>query len=216
MKILESSPGRYDVGIRLMTLGRLDRAYDRLVSNVKSGQHVLDIGCGTGALSLRAAKKGAKVKGIDINPQMLGIAQERVDDAEFSQIVNLVEMGVAELGKEKAENYDVVMSGLCFSELSEDEALYTLKEIRRILKPGGIFLIADESRPEGFLARLLIRLVRFPLVVITYLVTQATTRAVKNLQDKVTAAGFQVKSARYNSTRSFLELVARNPGNSPT
>ena len=47
MKILESSPNRYNKGIRFLTFGKLDEAYDRLVSYIKEGQRVPDIGCGT-------------------------------------------------------------------------------------------------------------------------------------------------------------------------
>ena len=106
MKILESAPSRYDKGIRILTLGRLDEAYDRLTSHIKRGQKVLDIGCGTGALTLRAALKGANVKGIDINPQMLEIAKKHAAEAKDEQNVELCEMGVAELGGEEAESYE--------------------------------------------------------------------------------------------------------------
>jgi ubiquinone/menaquinone biosynthesis C-methylase UbiE len=71
MRILESAPRRYEVGIRILTLGRLDKAYDRLASHIERGQQVPDLGCGTGPLTLRAAQQGAKVKGIDINVRML-------------------------------------------------------------------------------------------------------------------------------------------------
>ncbi len=66
MKIFESAPDRYDKGIRILTLGRLDKVYNHLTSYIKSGQRVLDIGCGTGALTLRAAQRSSKVKGIDV------------------------------------------------------------------------------------------------------------------------------------------------------
>ena len=57
-------------------MGKYNAAYDRLISHIKRGQNVLDIGCGTGALTLRAANKGARVKGIDLNAQMLEIAKK--------------------------------------------------------------------------------------------------------------------------------------------
>jgi ubiquinone/menaquinone biosynthesis C-methylase UbiE len=211
MKILESAPSRYDWGIRILTLGRLNKIYDRLTSHIKKAQTVLDLGCGTGALTLRAAQKGARVKGIDINPQMLAIAQEFVDQADLTQNVELQEMGVAELGAENTETYDVVMSGLCFSELTKDELVYTLKEVKRILKQGGHLLIADEVRPKSILNKILGWLIRFPLLVITYLIAQTTTHAVDDLPKKVETAGMLIKSVSMNRSQSLMELTAMKP-----
>jgi len=45
MKFLESAPERYDRGIRILTLGKLDKSYDRLLSEIKEGWKVLDIDC---------------------------------------------------------------------------------------------------------------------------------------------------------------------------
>jgi ubiquinone/menaquinone biosynthesis C-methylase UbiE len=209
MKILESAPSRYDRGINILTFGKLGYAYDRLMSHIKRGQNVLDIGCGTGSLTLRAAKKGAKVKGIDINPQMLEIAQKQVNEANLAQNVELCEMGVAELGSEESQSYDVVMSGLSFSELTEDELNYTLKEIKRLLKSEGLLLIADEVKPKSFLKKILNWLVRTPLKVITYLLTQATTNAVENLPEKVKKAGLKIETIRLSNMENFIELVAK-------
>jgi demethylmenaquinone methyltransferase/2-methoxy-6-polyprenyl-1,4-benzoquinol methylase len=211
MKILESAPSRYDRGIRMLTLGSLDKAYDRLTSRIEKGQRVLDVGCGTGALTIRAAQKGARVKGIDVNAQMLEIAQEWVKEAGLSSHVELCEMGVAELGSEEAESYDVVMSGLCFSELTAGELNYTLREAQRILKSGGRLLIADEVSSENTVKRFLNWLLRLPLVVITYVVTQTTTHAVRGLPEKVEGAGFLVESVRLNGIGSFVELVGKKP-----
>jgi ubiquinone/menaquinone biosynthesis C-methylase UbiE len=208
MKILESTPTRYDRGIRILTLGRLDRVYDRLASHIEKGQMVLDLGCGTGALALRAGHKGAKVKGIDVNIQMLEIAHKRVKEANLAQNVQFCEMGIAELGSEQSQTYDVVMAGLCFSELTEDELVYTLKQVVRILKPKGMLLIADEVIPKNILKRILSWIVRLPLVVITYLITQTTTSAVKNLPEKIEASGLKVVSCRLNKLENFLELIA--------
>jgi ubiquinone/menaquinone biosynthesis C-methylase UbiE len=211
MKILESAPSRYDRGIYILTLGNLDKVYDRLTSHLKKGQKVLDLGCGTGALTLRAAQKGAKVKGIDINPQMLEIAQKEAVKKNLLQNVTLSEIGVAELGNEKSKSYDVVMSGLCFSELTESELIFTLKEINRILKPSGLLLVADEVRPKNNLKRILNDLLRFPLAVITYLITQTTVHSIDNLTEKIKESGLLIESARLNNNGNFIEVVAKNP-----
>jgi len=211
MKILESVPSRYDQGIYILTLGNLDKVYDRLTSHLKKGQKVLDLGCGTGALTLRAAQKGAKVKGIDINPQMLEIAQKRAIKKNLIQNIELCEMGVAELGSEESESYEVVMSGLCFSELSEDELIYTLKEIKRILKPEGLLLIADEVRPKNISKKILNEIIRFPLKIIIFVITQTTTHAIDNLIEQIKESGLLIESARLNNNGNFIEVVAKNP-----
>ena len=211
MKVFESTPSRYDKGIRILTLGRLDDAYNRLTSYIKSGQKVIDFGCGTGTLTIRAAQKSAKVKGIDVNSQMLEIARKRTIKANLTESIELYEMGVAELGSEESESYDVVMSGLCFSELTENELVYTLKEARRILKPDGLLLIADEVSPASNFKKVLSWLIRFPLLIITYLITQTTTSAVNNLPTRVEEAGLLIESVRLNMMGNFIELVGRKP-----
>ena len=89
MKWLESRPPDYDWGIRLLTLGRLEllQAYivDRLV---REGMRVLEIGCGTGALTIAMAEKGAQVTAIDISPSMLAEAERRSHQFEFEESLN--------------------------------------------------------------------------------------------------------------------------------
>jgi demethylmenaquinone methyltransferase/2-methoxy-6-polyprenyl-1,4-benzoquinol methylase len=74
MKILELSPEGYDRLICRLFSGVLARAYDEIILQIQRGQRVLDIGCGTGALTIRASGRGALVKGVDINPWMLEAA----------------------------------------------------------------------------------------------------------------------------------------------
>ena len=213
MKILESSPKRYDRGIALLTMGKIGPAYDRIAANISGGMRVLDIGCGTGLLTIRAAEKGATVKGIDINPEMLEIAEERIKSKEAEKLkgnVEFCEMGTAELDAEKENSYDAVMSGLCFSELSPDEIRFTLKQLRRILKPGGLLLVADETMPENIFKRLLYRMMRIPLLLITYILTGTITRALTGFPAEVKAAGFTAENIRTNKLGNFMELTARN------
>ena len=211
MKILESAPNRYDRGIRTLTLGQVNRAYDRLVACIEAGQRVLDIGCGTGALTVRAAQRGARVVGIDVNVQMLDLARRRVAASGRAADVELREMGVAELDGELACSYDVVMSGLCFSELTEGERSFALRQADRLLGPGGLLLLADEVVPQGVLKWLLHWCIRLPLALVTYLLTQTTTRSLWRLPENVQAAGFTIESIRLNALGDFIELVARKP-----
>lgn len=208
MKILESSPSRYDKGISILSFGKLNKSYDRLVSQIQKGQLVLDIGCGTGALTLRAASKGANVKGIDINSQMLDIAQKRSNEMNLFKNIEFCEMGIAELESIKSDSYDVIMSGLCFSELSEDELIYTLKHIKRILKQHGLLLVADEVEAGNIFLKIINFLIRIPLKAITYILTQTSTNTIKNLPEKIKNAGLQINNIKLNRMESFIELSA--------
>ena len=216
MRLLESAPRRYDLGIALLTFGQVGRAYDRLVRDIEPGERVLDIGSGTGALAVRAARRGAVVRGIDINPEMLAIARERVREAHLEERVELVEQGVAELDALKAETFDSVVSGLCFSELSHDELRYTLDQVVRVLKPGGLLRVADEIRPARPIARSIHYLVRAPLLVFTYLLTQQTSHAVRELPELLAAAGLSLVSVETRALGSFGVFVARKPGGAPS
>lgn len=209
MKLFEVTPSRYDKGIRWLTGGRLEGVYDRLTSHVKPGDSVLDLGCGTGALSLRAARRGARVKAIDISPGMLDIARQRAKEAGLSQSVEFEEMGVAELRREEDQSYDVVTSGLCLSELTEQELDYTLQETHRVLRPEGLFLIADEVRPKSLTRKIFNALFRSLLKAYVFLISGTTTRALRNFQSRIEKRGFQIISTELNKGQNFLELVAK-------
>jgi demethylmenaquinone methyltransferase/2-methoxy-6-polyprenyl-1,4-benzoquinol methylase len=209
MKLFETKPDRYDKGIRLLTGGHLDSLYDQLIAHVKQGDRVLDLGCGTGALALRAAKKGARVKAIDINPRMLDVARAKAKDAQLHQEIEFVEMGVAELGSERDHSHDAVTSGLCLSELTKQELDFVVNEVSRMLKPKGLFLVVDETRPQSFFKKLLQGFFRSVLKLFVLLVGGTTTRALKNFPSKLEAAGFKVVSCDLNKGQNLLNIVAR-------
>jgi ubiquinone/menaquinone biosynthesis C-methylase UbiE len=93
--------------------------------------------------------------------------------------------------------------------LSQHELAYTLKQVARILRPGGLLLVADEVKPRNPLSRLLHSLIRAPLAVFTYLITQQTTHAVADLSDKLTSSGLPVVSVDSSFLGSFSTFVAR-------
>ncbi len=207
MKVLESAPHRYDRGIKILTLGKIDKAYDRIVEFLKKDDNVLDLGCGTGMLSFRAVLKGATVTGIDINPEMLDIAKKRIIELDAKGKIEFLEMGVAEMDKFENNSFDVIMSGLCFSELSEDEISFTLNQIKQKLRSTGIFLLVDEIKSRSIIKRIINSILRIPLVIVTYILTQTTSKALKNIEKRITDSGLIIQSRKSNFLDNFVELV---------
>ena len=207
MKFLESYAKRYDRGITLLTLGQIKKVYATILSYIQSGMKVLDVGCGTGSIPIEAAKKGAKVVGIDINPSMLEIAQKKAKAAGVENQIDFVEKGIAELDTEPTETYDLVISSFCFSELNMEEQKYAVENIIRILVKGGYFILADEIYPKKIYKRIFYWLIRFPLLVITFILTQQTTSPLKNIEQLLAEKKLYPKSIYENWLGSIKILI---------
>lgn len=213
MKILESQPARYDRGIGILSFGSARKALSKLVDeNVRPGYTVLDIGCGTGSAAILAAEKGARVVGIDVSSDMLAVAREKIVTAGLSEAIELINVGISRMDELPESRFDLIMSTLVFSELSADEQDYTLRQARGLLKPGAVLALIDEVPPRRYLLRVLYRAIRFPLLLLTFLLTQTTTTAVSGLSERVALAGFSVESETRTGMDSVLYLRARVGG----
>ena len=192
MKVLESAPYRYDRGIMMLTRGRIKEAYLKIAEMAaRPGNRVLDIGCGTGNVSLACAERGADVVGIDINAEMLEIARQKAKAAGLEERIEFLEVGVAELeNRTTAGEFDSAVACLTFSELTPDEQTYTLSMARSRLKPGGTIVIADEALPKQAFDRFVHRIVRFPFAASAFTVTQTTTHPLGDMTAQLRNARF--------------------------
>ena len=193
MKVLESAPERYERGMQILTLGRWARVQRDIAARLEPGDQVLDLGCGTGALAIRLARRGCQVTGVDLSPMMLDRAARRAQEIGLEGEVTWRELGVVELDTAFADDsFDAVVSTFLFSELSEDEIVYAGAECRRLLRPGGHLLLADEVLPDSALGRLGTFLLRLPFVLVAFVLTQNTTHRVAGLGTRIEKAGFRL------------------------
>jgi ubiquinone/menaquinone biosynthesis C-methylase UbiE len=126
-------------------LGR-ERAFrDRLVrlARLEPGQSVLDIGCGTGTLAVAAKRRVGplgSVHGIDASPEMIARARTKARKAGVDVTFT---RGVVEGLPFPDEHFDAVLSTLMLHHLPRAAREQCVREIRRVLKPGGRVLAVD-------------------------------------------------------------------------
>ncbi|WP_455277863.1 corrinoid protein-associated methyltransferase CpaM [[Eubacterium] cellulosolvens] len=203
MKILESAPQRYDIGINLISFGQNRRMRQEIIEEyICEGNKVLEIGCGTGSLAISCAKKGASVVALDISSQMLAIAEQKIREHNLIDKIQLEEMGAIEVGNTFNDNtFDRIVSTLVFSELYPDEQKYVLNQAYRILRPNGLIIIADEVKPRSLWKRIVYSLIRIPLAVITYLIAQISIKALEDIKGSMNDSGFKI----IREKRSFID-----------
>jgi ubiquinone/menaquinone biosynthesis C-methylase UbiE len=205
MRLLESAPERYDFGICLLSLGHINRVYRR-VAELVLGPNVLDLGCGTGNVMMRLTQLGLCITGVDVSPEMLAVARRKIPPGAAARFV---QTGAVELIDHfPAGSFDTIVSILVFSELSDAEQRVVLRQCRCLLHPGGRLILADEVRASDFLRRTLHNLVRVPLSIITYVLTQASTRPVGELKGKLSEAGFSIIMEESNWLGDFVLVEA--------
>jgi ubiquinone/menaquinone biosynthesis C-methylase UbiE len=140
----------YDIFANIMTLGQIRRLRSMTVdlALLKPGENVLDVGCGTGAVTIpakiRVGKNGGAA-GIDPAPEMIAAARQK---ASRSGLEIDFRVGVIESLPFPDGTFDVVTSSLMMHHLPEHVQVSGLAEIRRVLKSGGRLLIADMMRPD--------------------------------------------------------------------
>ncbi len=139
----------YDILTGFLWLGK-ERAMREMtldLAAVQPGETVLDVGCGTGGLTIPAkARAGATgvVHGVDPAPEMIERARQK---AARQGLDVCFQAGVIEALPFPADHFDVVLSSLMLHHLPDDLKRAGFQDIYRVLKPGGRFLAVDLQPP---------------------------------------------------------------------
>ena len=177
----------YDACVALLALGRGRALRDQTIAlaHLAPGESVLEVGCGTGEVALRAKARvgpSGSVAGIDPSPEMIAEARRK---AARSKLDIDYRVATVEALPFADATFDVVLSSLMMHHLPEDLKPRALAEIRRVLKPGGRLLVVDFKEPASRLGRLM------PV----WLVHRRVPSGLQNLPGLLEAAGFAAVEA---------------------
>jgi len=117
-------------------------------------RRVLDLGCGTGTLTIAIAKAlpDAAVSGLDADVEALAIAAHKARGAGVSLGLH---QGFSTSMPFGNAQFDCVVSSLFFHHLTREAKIATLREVRRALAPKGLLHVADWGKPSNVLLRTL-------------------------------------------------------------
>lgn len=133
----------------------MEKAYERVIkrflaAHIADGSRVLDVGCGTGwtALFVARTKADCVVDGVDVDELRIHRANRLFVRAKRDCVVRCVRCGAEELARRLGRaRYDVVVS--CHSLHHYRDPVRALKQMRRVLAPGGAVLLAELAPAYG-------------------------------------------------------------------
>ncbi len=124
------------------TVARRDVAFWQRLALANDGP-VLELGCGTGRVSLPVVKAGARLVGIDLSAPMLARARRRLVRARLTDRALLVRGDIRHLPFRSRRGFGLVMApyGILQSLTRERDLEATLRSVARVLRPGGLFAL---------------------------------------------------------------------------
>ncbi len=120
---------------------------ESVMAYLEQANHILDLGCGQGHDSIRLARAGFQVTGVDISENAIVVARERAEvenlKIDFRQMDMSLGLGFPD------SSFDVVLANLSLHYFSLEHTEFVLQEMKRILEPQGILCLHVNSSEEG-------------------------------------------------------------------
>ncbi|HVC69233.1 MAG TPA: methyltransferase domain-containing protein [Acidimicrobiales bacterium] len=117
------------------------------IAEVHDGTVAVDLGCGTGQLSLPLAQGGARVTAVDLSPAMVRRLEEKAAEADLETVVGVVSS--VEAFDLPSESVDLVVSNYALHHLRDRDKEALVREVARWLRPGGRLVIGDMMFGRG-------------------------------------------------------------------
>ena len=151
-QMFDSIAWRYDFLNHLLSFG-IDRKWRRkTVDKIRSKYSnpiIIDVATGTADLALEAVNaEPSKITGIDISEKMLDLGRQKIKALGYENIIELIKCDSEKIFFED-NSFDVAMAA--FGVRNFSDPVKGLSEMKRVIRTGGMVLILEFSKPEGFL-----------------------------------------------------------------
>lgn len=178
---------RYDLLNRVLSLGIDIRWRKQAVKLLKvhNPEYILDVATGTGDFAIAAIESGAKkITGVDISDQMLAVGRAKISKLKLTDKIELLS-GDSENLTFQDNLFDAVI--VSFGVRNFENLEKGMSEILRVLKPGGLLIVLEFSKPSGYLFKHIYNFYfRFILPPVGKMISKDTA-AYKYLPDSVNA-----------------------------
>ncbi len=198
-KMFDNIAGKYDFLNHLLSFG-IDRNWRKNLINLLAQIHpgkILDVATGTGDLAIQTSKAlpEAEITGLDISQGMLEVGKRKIFKRNLSNRIQMV-YGDSEALPFEDNSFDAVI--VAFGVRNFESLNKGLKEMNRVLKPGGKVFILEFSRPKSLIFRAVFNMYFKYLLPLIGRMTSKDPKAYKYLFESVQA---------FPAYEDFLEIM---------
>jgi ubiquinone/menaquinone biosynthesis C-methylase UbiE len=126
-----------------------DRLRDTLLRQAEllSGQRVLDLGCGTGTLAVALKQRYPEIEVVGLDPDPRALERAR-NKARRAEVKVRFDQGFSDELEYRTASFDRVLSSFMLHHVGKDQKEATMREVCRVLKPGGQLHLVDLAAPD--------------------------------------------------------------------
>lgn len=203
-------PRFYDFLVKIETFGKDNKLRriiaEHIIKQSNKSVRILDLATGTGSVAIEIKKTllDAEIIGVDLSDRMLYIARRKAQKQKVN--IAFLKQNI-EKTQFKQGYFDVVVISLGLHELPEENRIMVMKEVHRILKKGGRFIILELNRPENWFKRWFINL-HFKLFEPDYSKSILEENLILNLKK----TGF-LKIVKEEHLNGFIQMITCNKCN---
>lgn len=200
-RMFDDIAGRYDMMNRVLSAG-IDIGWRKKAIGLlkkENPQLILDVACGTGDMAIMAARllKPQKITGIDISEQMISVGKNKIEKEALTQVIELLK-GDSETINFPSDSFDAVT--VAFGVRNFQTLENGIREMHRVLKPGGRLIVLEFSKPKNTAIRKVYNL---------YMSIVAPQLAGLFAQDKKAYKYLNKSAKAFPDGQSFVEILKK-------